>query len=197
MAELATNPQQLSADDIARMRFRKAMARKKRRDREAEGEIRELNLTAMMDMMTIILVFLIKSFSSSTVAMTASEDIRPPVSNTRQTPKDTIAVTITGKSILVGDRQVVKLENGAIPASMLSNRLVVPLDQQLKKEVDKLKYIEARNPGAPFMKELSVIGDKKIPYDLLLTVLYTAGQNELENYRFVVIQNEGKLEAAK
>ena len=38
--------------------------------------------------------------------------------------------------------------------------------------------------------ELSVIGDKRIPYDLLLTVLYTAGQNELENYRFVVIQKE-------
>ena len=28
----------------------------------------------------------------------------------------------------------------------------------------------------------------KIPYDLLLTVLYTAGQAELENYRFVVLQ---------
>ena len=26
---------------------------------------------------------------------------------------------------------------------------------------------------------------------MLLTVLYTAGQNELENYRFVVIQKEG------
>jgi len=37
-----------------------------------------------------------------------------------------------------------------------------------------------------------VIGDRKVPYDLLLTVLYTAGQNELENYRFVVIQKEGE-----
>jgi hypothetical protein len=27
---------------------------------------------------------------------------------------------------------------------------------------------------------------------MLLTVLYTAGQNELENYRFVVLQDEGK-----
>ncbi len=47
------------------MRFRKAMARKKRKEREAEGEIKELNITAMMDMMTIILVFLIKSYSAS------------------------------------------------------------------------------------------------------------------------------------
>ncbi len=76
-------------------------------------------------------------------------------------------------------------------ADQLQGRLVVGLDAQLKKEVEKLKYIAERNPAAPFSKELSVIGDKKVPYDLLLTVLYTAGQNELENYRFVVLKKEG------
>ena len=184
---------ELSADDILRLRFKRAMARKKRRDREAEGEIRELNLVAMMDLMTVILVFLLKSFSATTIAMSASEDIRPPISTTRQTPKDTVAVTVTPRSILVGDKQVLRLVDGKIPEDALSGRLVVPLNGALKKEVDKLRQIEAWG-GAPFSRELSVIGDRKIPYDLLLTVLYTAGQNELENYRFVVIQAEGKAE---
>ena len=178
-------------DDLRRMRFRKALARKKRKEREAAGEIKELNITAMMDMMTIILVFLLKSYSASSVSMTASEDVRPPISTTRATPRDTVAVTITPKHILVGDRTVVILKAGQIPPEDLSGRLVVPLDRALKKEVDKLKFIADRNPNAPFSRELSVIGDRKIPYDLLLTVLYTAGQNELENYRFVVIQKEG------
>jgi biopolymer transport protein ExbD len=180
----------LSADDSQRMRFRKALARKKRKEREAAGEIKELNITAMMDMMTIILVFLLKSYSSSSVAMTASEEVRPPLSTTRATPKDTVAVTITPKHIMVGDKAVLELKNGQVPQQALQGRLVVPLDTALKKEVDKLKYIADRNPNAPFTHELSVIGDRKIPYDLLLTVLYTAGQNELENYRFVVIQKE-------
>ncbi len=176
---------------LQRMRYRKALARKKRKEREAAGEIKELNITAMMDMMTILLVFLLKSFSSSSVAVTASEDVRPPVSSTQLTPKDTVAVTITPKNILVGDKEVVRLTNGAVPADQLQGRLVLGLDAQLKKEVEKLKYIAERNPSAPFNRELSVIGDKKIPYDLLLTVLYTAGQNELENYRFVVLKKEG------
>jgi biopolymer transport protein ExbD len=180
-----------SSEDLQRMMFRKAVARKKRKEREAEGEIRELNITAMMDMMTIILVFLLKSYSASSVSMTASEDVRPPISTTRATPRDTVAVTITPKHILVGDRTVVTLAGGQVPPDQLSGRLVVPLDAALKKEVDKLKFIADRNPNAPFSRELSVIGDRKIPYDLLLTVLYTAGQNELENYRFVVIQKEG------
>lgn len=198
MAPNASNATaELSPDDVLRMRYRRALARKRRRDREAEGEISELNLTAMMDMLTIILVFLIKSFSATTVSMTSSEDIRPPISTTRSTPKDTVAVTITPKAILVGDKVAVRLEDGQVPPDQLSHRLIVPVDQALKKEVDKLKYIEARNPNAPFNHELSVIGDKKIPYDLLLSVLYTAGQNELENFRFVVIQQEGDAAASK
>ncbi|MGZ3458199.1 MAG: biopolymer transporter ExbD [Archangium sp.] len=182
------------ADDerLQRLRYRKAMARKKRKEREAAGEIKELNITAMMDMLTLLLVFLLKSFSASSAAMTASEDVRPPVSSTRATPRDTVAVTVTPRNILVGEKEVLRLKNGQLPPEALQGRLVLPLDAQLKKEVVKLKYIAARNPAAPFNRELSIIADKSIPYDMLLTVLYTAGQNELENYRFVVLQREGK-----
>jgi biopolymer transport protein ExbD len=175
-------------ETLQRLMFRKALARKKRKEREAAGEIHELNITAMMDMMTIILVFLLKSYAASSIMLTQSEDIKPPISSTRAVPKDTVAVTITPKDIMVGDRVVVTLENGQVPASQLDGRLVKPLDQALRHEVEKLKLIAARNPAAPFSRELSVIGDRKIPYDLLLTVLYTAGQAELENYRFVVLQ---------
>jgi biopolymer transport protein ExbD len=190
MASEIAPPTAEEAEQIARMRYRRALARKKRKEREAASEVKELNITAMMDMMTIILVFLLKSFASSSAAITASEDVRPPVSSTRATPKDTVAITITPKNILVGDREVVRLSNGQIPEGQLQGRLVPALDAQLKKEVQKLKYIAERNPAAPFSHELSVIADKMVPYDLLLTVLYTAGQNELENYRFIVLQRD-------
>ena len=176
-------------DKVQWLRFRNAMARKKRKERQAAGEIRELNITAMMDMMTIILVFLLKSYTASAVSMTSSEDLKPPVSTTRATPRDTVAVTVTMRSILVGDRRVLELNNGVIPSAALQGRLIVPLSAALKKEVEKQKYIASKNPAAPFSHELSVIAHRQIPYDLLLTVLYTAGQNELENYRFVVLQS--------
>jgi biopolymer transport protein ExbD len=188
MAAPVARPPELDEETLQRLMFRQALVRKKRKERDAAGEIRELNIIAMMDMMTIILVFLLKSYAASAISLTQSEDIKPPISSTRSLPKDTVAVTITPKDILVGDRLVVQLVNGQIPANELSGRLVIPLDQALRREVDKLKAIAARNPTAPFSRELSVIGDRRIPYDLLLTVLYTAGQNELENYRFVVLQ---------
>lgn len=189
MASAAHNPaDELTEEDIARNRFRKAMARKKRKEREAEGEIKELNITAMMDIMTIILVFLIKSYTASSVTMTASEDVRPPLSTTRLTPKDTVAITVTPKHILVGDKVKASLDKAMQPRKdEMAGKLILPLDAALKKEVEKLKYIAERNPGAPFMHEVSIIGDRRISYELLSSVLYTAGQNELENFRFVII----------
>mgnify|MGYP000925991506 CR=1 FL=1 len=185
----AASAVELTDDDRNRMRFRKAVARKKRRDREAEGEIKELNITAMMDLMTIILVFLIKSFSASSITVTASEDVRPPMSTTRLTPKDTVAITVTPNSIIVGEKTRAKLNQGVVDAGEMQGKLILPLDAALKKEVEKLKYIAERNPSAPFNREVSIIGDKRISYDLLSSVLYTAGQNELENFRFIVLQS--------
>ena len=188
MAAPVARPAELDEETLQRLMFRKALARKKRKERESAGEIHELNITAMMDMMTIILVFLLKSYAASAISITQSEEVKPPISSTRAVPKDTVAVTITPRDILVGDRVVVQLNNGQIPAALLDGRLVKPLDQAFRREVEKLKLIASRNPAAPFSHELSVIGDRRIPYDLLLTVLYTAGQAELENYRFVVLQ---------
>lgn len=162
---------------------------RKRRRRETDHVAEELNIIAMMDMMTIILVFLIKSYAASSITMTASEDVRPPISTTRLTPKDTVAITITPRHILVGDKVRATLVNGQVAPGDLNGRLIVPVDQALKKEVEKLKTIESRG-GSAFTHELSVVGDKRVQYDLLMTVLYTAGQNELENYRFIVLSKE-------
>ncbi|HLM43960.1 MAG TPA: biopolymer transporter ExbD, partial [Myxococcaceae bacterium] len=61
MSTTAQDTARVPVEDEAlqRMRYRKALARKKRKEREAAGEIKELNITAMMDMMTILLVFLL------------------------------------------------------------------------------------------------------------------------------------------
>ncbi len=189
---MATIPTQAAAnelteEDVQRMRFRKALARKKRKEREAEGEIKELNITAMMDMMTIILVFLIKSYSASSVTVTASDDVRPPTSTTRIVPKDTVAITVTRKAIFVNDKKRVELVGGQLSPAQMEGQLIGPLNTALQFEVQKLKVIAKQNPKAPFSNEVSIIGDGRIPYRLLVPILYTAGQNELGNFRFVAL----------
>ncbi len=96
----------------ASMATYKRELRKEIRRNAGEQEINFLNITAMMDMMTIILVFLIKSYATSSLTMTSSEELKPPISSTRLTPKDTIAITITRRNVLVGDKVKVTLTLG-------------------------------------------------------------------------------------
>lgn len=193
------------------LRLKRRLKRaKQKKEREAEGEVDSLNLIPMMDMMTILLVFLIKSFSSSGLSMSASGDITPPLSTTRELPQETVSVTITrcapdpgnpkktckagDGTIFVNDKLVLAYANDEIPPSEkeggAADGLMVPnLHAALEKEVEKSKRIAEWNAASPFTGELSIIADKDMPYRMLTEILYTAGQAELDKYRFVVIQD--------
>jgi len=69
-------PRQKSAS----MATYKRELRKETKRRAAEPEINFLNITAMMDMMTIILVFLLKSLSNSVASLPQSDDLKLPKS---------------------------------------------------------------------------------------------------------------------
>jgi biopolymer transport protein ExbD len=56
--------------------------------------------------------------------------------------------------------------------------------------VDKQKYIAQYNQDAPFTGRVNVVADKKVPYRTLMEVLYTAGQAELGEYKFMVLKGE-------
>ncbi len=174
-------------DKKAESKFRNA----RRKVREAEGEVDELNITAMMDMMTIILVFLLKSYSSSTVSVAISPDLTPPESTANITAQETASVTITQTELTVGDKQILSLENGTVAAQYTDPKsplVITPLLSVLKDEVKKQKMIAQFNKAVQFEGLLTIIGDKNTAYKLLFSVLATAGQAELASYKFIVLK---------
>jgi biopolymer transport protein ExbD len=185
-----TSPEQLRREKEARS-YRRA----RRKAREAEGEIRELNIVAMMDMMTIILVFLLKSYQASAINVNMSADLTIPQSITQLHPQENITVTVSLKEVAVNDRKVVDVQGGIIPARAKEGGradafYVGAVYDALKKEVDKQKYIARYNASAPFTGRINVVADRTIPYRTLMEVLYTAGQAELGEYKFMVLKNE-------
>mgnify|MGYP001010111612 CR=1 FL=1 len=181
--------------DLQKERETRKFRNARRKARERAGEIKELNIVAMMDMMTIILVFLLKSYQASTLNVNMSADLSIPVSTTQLQPQENITVTVSMSELAVNDRAVVPLERGVIPPKYKDGRsadafYVGPIYDALKKEVDKQKYIAQYNKNAPFSGRVNVVADKKISYRTLMEVLYTAGQAELGEYKFMVMKNE-------
>ncbi|GAB4174036.1 MAG: hypothetical protein Kow00108_08930 [Calditrichia bacterium] len=153
-------------------------SRRKKHNTFSKGE---LNLNSMMDMMTIILLFLLKTYSTSGVIVTPSENLELPTSISKAAPVKDVNVSITREFILVNEAPV-------MPISEVNDQemLLRPLYNRLAKEANKAKELEAE-VGVPFNHEVIIQGDIKTPYKLLFKVLYTCSQSEFNKLRLLTI----------
>jgi biopolymer transport protein ExbD len=196
MADSPQTPAPVSApskEQLAREKVQRNYRKARRKQRERAGEIRELNITAMMDMMTIILVFLLKSYSTSSLNVDMSDNLKIPQSTTIEKPQDIIKVTVSLKEVTVNDKAAVPIRDGLIPVAAkdgkADNFYVGALYDSLKKEVDKQKKIAQYNEQARKVSgRVNIVADRRIPYRTLIDVLYTAGQAELGEYQFMVLR---------
>lgn len=89
----------------------KAELRKMKRRNAVPHEVNFLNITAMMDMMTIILVFLLKSLSSSSANMPQTNDLSLPHSILEGEPAETgLQIVVSRDRILVNGNELKGIE---------------------------------------------------------------------------------------
>ncbi|MBN1337530.1 MAG: biopolymer transporter ExbD [Deltaproteobacteria bacterium] len=159
-------------------------------------EVTGLNLTAMMDMMTILLVFLVKSYSTDPERVQVSDTLHPPSSTSSDEVLPAVNITVTSEAIMVEEIPVATLDT--LSANQQESAFIPALSDALTRRVEELKELE-RLGGAPFDGAVLVVAHKDTPYDLLTTVLYTAGQAQFSQYRLLVMKAEDKaaLEAAE
>lgn len=152
-----------------------------------------LNIYPMMDMMTILLVFLIQNFAQSSAAnVVQSDELQIPQSNSEEDVDAALSITISGSEIVVEGKQALSLRNGQVDPSQKQGGsngfLVTPLLNVLQLHRDRLKLIAQSQNGRAFKGEVQIIADKRTPYRTLVEVLYTMGQAEFKAMRFVLLK---------
>jgi biopolymer transport protein ExbD len=164
--------------------------------KHAPHEEMSLNIYPMMDMMTILLVFLIQSFAQSSAAnVVQSEELQIPSSNAKSEVDAALSLTISASEIVVEGKRALALRNGQVDPSQKQGGsngfLVSPLLTIMQQHRDRLKLISQSQPGRPFRGEVQIIADRRTPYRTLVEVLYTMGQAEFKAMRFVVLKTAG------
>lgn len=152
-----------------------------------------LNIYPMMDMMTILLVFLIQNFAQSSAAnVVQSEELQIPQSTATAEVQPALSITISASEIVVEGKQALTLRNGQVDPSQKQGGsngfLVTPLFNVLQAHRDRLKLIAQSQQNRPFRGEVQIIADKRTPYRTLVEVLYTMGQAEFKAMRFVLLK---------
>jgi biopolymer transport protein ExbD len=183
-------------------RYKRELRRETNR-KKIEPEINFLNITAMLDMMTIILVFLLKSLSSSTASLPQSQDLEIPKSVLTTEPEsepEGLSVIISKSQIIVGDNIVCPVPpdasqygvEGKYKRGSRNDFYIVPLASALQSWRDADKRIRLALGKDPSSSEAIVIADALTPYRLLTEVLFTLGQTEFAKFHMMVLQGAKK-----
>lgn len=188
----------LSAEHFVAHQWRARL--KKRRGKAFKSvQVREINLVAMMDMMTIILVFLLKSYSGSALSLDAA-NLDYTESTNSAAPEDAIKLSVTKLSgnkktpeIVIGDNETVikldppflkKMETAASQRQFLIKELYEPL----KAKADQAKHEATRIKDKKFEGNILIVADKETPYWFVTQILYSAAEAGYDKYNLVSIK---------
>ncbi len=142
------------------------------------------NITSLMDMMTIILVFLLKSFSSEGQLLTNADNLVLPSSTSNKSPTEAhLMIAITNDWVQVDNIPVSKtaevrqMEGNSIPG--VKEKLeVAMLQEENMVKVGALQRVKG---------EVVLQLDKNIEYDILYKVMATCGETGFNNIMFAVM----------
>jgi len=161
--------------------------RQARKARRGSGEVK-LNITSMMDMFTIILVFLLKSFSTQGQLVTPAHGLVLPTSTVERSTGEALAVKISRNRVVVEDRIVVTEDR--------FQQLLKQEDFMIRELYDVLsKFAEEGRKSAEMFKkefsgEITIQGDVEVPYKVLTRVMYTCGQAGYPVMNLIVYKKE-------
>ena len=124
----------------------------------------KLNLVSLMDIFTILVFFLMVNSSSDVQVLNQENAIKLPESSAETPPGDVLALTVTDRDILVNGRLVTRLETFRAFEGTVEPSLKEELSYQAGR---------ARNPAPETGRPITILADRKLPYELLKKIMST------------------------
>ncbi len=151
-----------------------------------------LMLTSMMDMFTIILIFLLFSFSDNPEKIDLAKDLELPRSSSEADYSKAVKLILSQKQLLLNDEVIATLDGKELTAISDDDPQSSSLYQRLKDFREKAKEDAAMDPKgeAGEAPHILFLCDKSHNFTTINRVIKTAGLAGYPNFQFAVL--EGK-----
>ena len=188
-------------------------ATKRKRIGVRQRPVEQLRLTSMIDMFTILLVYLLKSYSPTDMPP-VDPNLKLPSSISTKNPIETTIIQaaqnmiiVDGIPLLAINREdnysilTLKLDGRGHPmqnsegAFMVDKKIaedqavLSPLLDDLKQKVKEYQKLAGR-VGKEFEGKVTIMCDKDMPYQVLRKVMATAGKAGFGEFKFATLRNE-------
>jgi biopolymer transport protein ExbD len=171
----------------------------------------ELQLTSLLDVLVIILVFLLKSYQASTNTFSSLQGMQVPFSKSPETPPQSLHLIITPEALTFENERIMDFLTRADSVGQTEDvkyefkkedtdeggRRIIPLFNVLTKAKEQSELLRAKSQARdekgnplPFEGILAIQADKRINYDTIRRVMYTAAAADFRIFRFLAIKKE-------
>ena len=152
-----------------------------------KGGIPKINLTALMDVFTILVFFLLVHSGQSEILDTPKQ-IELPESVVESKPRETVVIFVSPEAVVVQGEPVISM------ADLLdSDGRIEPISARLA--ALKGTVIGRSTQVVSASQEVTVLADKTIPFDVIRRVLSTCTAEGYTNISLAVVQ-KGAEEAS-
>jgi biopolymer transport protein ExbD len=145
-----------------------------------------LQITSMADIFMILLVFLLKSYSSSVSTISASSGVQLPTAQSETSAKETLKLEISEKAILVDEKPIVTLKNFEFDPKEVPPPGTGRSESLYRVLVEQRKHMPVPNMDS----NLLVFADQNAPYATLQSVLASAASSGFVDLQLVVVKEE-------
>ena len=142
----------------------------------------QLNLIPLIDILSVMVAFLLV-YSTEVEVIQNSKGIEIPQSIAQTAPKQSVVVMITKSDLFVQGEFITSVKD----IQSENTALVEPLRQALKRPLLVGKEVAERDIA---QREITVMADKALPYDVLKRVMATCTDADYGRISLAVIQKE-------
>ena len=161
------------------MKSARAKRMEKHHKRHSRGGA--LNLISLMDIFTILVFFLLVN-SSEVETLPNAKDLQLPESIAEAKAKETVVILIGKTDIIVQGKPVAKIDD----VMAIRGNDIPPLREALLSQNDRVLRREATKEIVG--REVTIMGDKDIPYRLLKKVMATCTEADYGQISLAVLQ---------
>jgi len=144
-----------------------------------------LQITSMMDMFTIILIFLLFSFSNDIVTVKIDKDIQLPKSSAKADYCDTLRLVVSQDKLWLGDELVDRIEDGKIIGLSRSDVKETDLYRKLSTYREYLKQDGKKEKAN---NQILFLCDRRLSFQTINSVIKTASMAGFPNFQFGVLK---------
>jgi len=150
------------------------------------GSKSTLRMTSMMDILTVLLLFLLKSFVVDGEALTPVPGVELPESTSEENAAPKLVVAVFDDAILVGDEMVASVSASLAEESLWIDGLGRRLEAE-RARGDALAQRRGETGEDAQPASLAIQGDRDIEFSILQKVMYTCNRSGFDDIALAVI----------